>query len=196
MPPRALERITYTVVVTDKKTQEPIANGEGRIFATNADRKTVWNGFTYGPEVGHVPRDDHVRHRRRLGPWHPVPARLHRGAAAHARLAPDRPERSAAGRVRTPRSSSILHPPSAPFMRHFHRTSLHPDAVLATADAFFPTIGLRPAGEGPRSRTFTGVVGTPEVPATLELTVRMEGGHYTFIEAHTDQMGRAASTAT
>ncbi len=51
-PPRALERITYTVVVTDKKTQEPIANGEGRIFATNADRKTSYNGFTYGPEVG------------------------------------------------------------------------------------------------------------------------------------------------
>jgi hypothetical protein len=51
-PPRALERITYTVVVTDKKTREPIANGEGRIFATNADRKTVHNGFTYGPEVG------------------------------------------------------------------------------------------------------------------------------------------------
>ncbi|MBL8995836.1 MAG: hypothetical protein KJZ74_13305 [Gemmatimonadales bacterium] len=52
MPPRALERITYTVVVRDKKTQEPIAHGEGRIFATNADRKTSWNGFTYGPEVG------------------------------------------------------------------------------------------------------------------------------------------------
>ncbi|MDH5233694.1 MAG: hypothetical protein OEW77_01970 [Gemmatimonadota bacterium] len=52
MPPRALERITYTVVVRDKKTQEPIANGEGRIFATNADHKTSWNGFTYGPEVG------------------------------------------------------------------------------------------------------------------------------------------------
>lgn len=51
-PPRALERITYTVVVWDKKTREPIANGEGRIFATNADRKTSWNGFTYGPEVG------------------------------------------------------------------------------------------------------------------------------------------------
>lgn len=76
-------------------------------------------------------------------------------------------------------------------MRHFHRTSLHPDQVIATADAFFPTIGLRAAGEGPRSRTFTGVVGTPEVPATLELTVRMEGGHYTFIEAHTDQMGES-----
>ncbi len=52
MPPRAIERITYTVVVRDKKTQEPIADGEGRIFATNSDRKTVWNGFKYGPEVG------------------------------------------------------------------------------------------------------------------------------------------------
>jgi hypothetical protein len=52
MPPRALERITYTAVIIDKETREPIANGEGRIFATNADRKTVHNGFTYGPEVG------------------------------------------------------------------------------------------------------------------------------------------------
>jgi hypothetical protein len=63
--------------------------------------------------------------------------------------------------------------------------------VLSTADAFFPTIGLRPAGEGPRSRTWKGVVGTPEVPATLELSVRMEGGHYTFVEARTDQMGES-----
>lgn len=51
-PPRAIERITYTVVVKDKETQEPIVNGEGRIFATNADRKTVSNGFKYGPEAG------------------------------------------------------------------------------------------------------------------------------------------------
>lgn len=51
-PPRALERITYTAVIRHKDTREPIAGGEGRIFATNSDRKTVWNGFTYGPEVG------------------------------------------------------------------------------------------------------------------------------------------------
>lgn len=51
-PPRASERINYTVLIRDKKTREPIADGEGRIFATNADRKTVWDGFTYGPEVG------------------------------------------------------------------------------------------------------------------------------------------------
>lgn len=52
MPPRAIERITYTIVVRDRETNEPIVNGEGRIFATNADRKTVWNGFKYGPEAG------------------------------------------------------------------------------------------------------------------------------------------------
>lgn len=51
-PPRAIERITYTIMVKDKETQEPIVNGEGRIFATNSDRKTVSNGFKYGPEVG------------------------------------------------------------------------------------------------------------------------------------------------
>ena len=76
-------------------------------------------------------------------------------------------------------------------MRHFHRTSLHPDAVLSTADAFFPTIGLRSAGEGPRSRTYQGVVGTPDVTARLEVTVRMEGGHYTFVEATSDQVGES-----
>ena len=52
IPPRALERINYTIVVRDNATQEPIAGGEGRIFATNSDHKTSWNGFTYGPEVG------------------------------------------------------------------------------------------------------------------------------------------------
>ena len=52
VPPRALERITYTVVIKDKKTKEPIVGGEGRLFATNADRATTWDGFTYGPEAG------------------------------------------------------------------------------------------------------------------------------------------------
>jgi hypothetical protein len=42
----------YTIYVRDKKTREPIVNGEGRIFATNADRHSIWQGFTYGPEVG------------------------------------------------------------------------------------------------------------------------------------------------
>ncbi len=70
-------------------------------------------------------------------------------------------------------------------MKHFHRTTLPPDAALAIADAFFPTIGLSTTATAARSRTFTGEIGT------LTLTVRMEGGHYTFLEAHTDQMGES-----
>ncbi len=76
-------------------------------------------------------------------------------------------------------------------MRHFYRTQLHPDLVLSTADAFFPTIGMRMAVEGPRTRTYRGSVGTPEVPSELTLTVKMEGGHYVFVEAHSDQMGES-----
>jgi hypothetical protein len=51
-PPRAEEPTAYTVIVRDKKTKEPIVNGQGRIFATNSDGKTIWDGFKYGPEVG------------------------------------------------------------------------------------------------------------------------------------------------
>ena len=38
MPPKALEPILYRIVVQDKKTGQPIETGEGRIFATSADR--------------------------------------------------------------------------------------------------------------------------------------------------------------
>jgi hypothetical protein len=76
-------------------------------------------------------------------------------------------------------------------MKHFHRTSVHPDAVLAAADAFFPGIGLRATASSPRSRAWEGTVGTPDEPARLTLTVRMEGGHYTFIEADTTAMGES-----
>ncbi len=70
-------------------------------------------------------------------------------------------------------------------MKHFHRAHLPPDDVLAIADAFFPTIGLTPTTRDKRARGFTGPIGT------LSLTVRMEAGHYTFIEVHTDQMGES-----
>ncbi len=52
VPPRALEQIHYTITIRDNKTHEPIANGEGRIFATNADGHSIYDGFAYGPEVG------------------------------------------------------------------------------------------------------------------------------------------------
>ncbi|MBI1809454.1 MAG: hypothetical protein HYR75_06095 [Gemmatimonadetes bacterium] len=76
-------------------------------------------------------------------------------------------------------------------MKHFHRCSVMPDAVLAEADAFFPTIGLRQTHAAHRARTFEGVVGTPDEPQSLTLTVRMEGGHYTFVEAHTTAQGES-----
>ena len=51
-PPRALEQVVYSVVVQDKKTRQPIDIGEGRIFATNEDRKNTDNGFEKAPEPG------------------------------------------------------------------------------------------------------------------------------------------------
>ena len=76
-------------------------------------------------------------------------------------------------------------------MNHFHRTHLDPDAVLREADAFFPTIGMKPTVTASRSRTWQGVVGTPEEPVSLTLTVKMEGGHYTFVEAHSSAQGES-----
>ena len=70
-------------------------------------------------------------------------------------------------------------------MRHFYRTHLVPTDVLQTADQFFPTIGLQPSGNSPRGRSFAGPLGT------LYLSVKAEGGHYTFVEAETDQMGES-----
>ncbi|MBL8959362.1 MAG: hypothetical protein JNJ98_05880 [Gemmatimonadetes bacterium] len=52
VPPRALEPIRFRVVVRDKESGEPIEGGEGRIFATNEDRKSINNGFTKAPEIG------------------------------------------------------------------------------------------------------------------------------------------------
>lgn len=52
LPVRAMETIRYRVVVSDAKTGKPIDDGEGRIFATNSDRKTTWNGLEYTGELG------------------------------------------------------------------------------------------------------------------------------------------------
>ena len=51
-PPRALERVQYKVVVRDKDSRQPIDIGEGRIFATNEDRKNTDNGFVKVEEPG------------------------------------------------------------------------------------------------------------------------------------------------
>ena len=51
-PPRALEPIAYRIVVQDKKTGQPIETGEGRIFATSADRANTSDGFKKENELG------------------------------------------------------------------------------------------------------------------------------------------------
>ena len=56
---------------------------------------------------------------------------------------------------------------------------------MQAADAFFPAMELSATATQSRSRTFGGPLGT------LTLTARPEGGHYTFVEAHTDQMGES-----
>ena len=76
-------------------------------------------------------------------------------------------------------------------MRHFHRTTLTPAEAIAAADGFFPGMGLQRVATSERSRTYRGVVGTPEVTATLRVSARAEGGHYTFVEATTDQVGES-----
>ena len=76
-------------------------------------------------------------------------------------------------------------------MRHFFRSHVTPAEATEAADIFFRALGMRVIASSPRARTFEGVIGTPEVTARLRLTARPEGGHYTFIEAHTDQMGES-----
>jgi hypothetical protein len=70
-------------------------------------------------------------------------------------------------------------------MRHFFRTQLTPADVLRVADAFFPTLPLERTAHTARSRTFSGLLGT------LQLSAKKEGGHYTFVEIGTDQMGES-----
>ncbi|MDQ6613001.1 MAG: hypothetical protein M3Y64_11245 [Gemmatimonadota bacterium] len=70
-------------------------------------------------------------------------------------------------------------------MRLFYRTTLTPDAVLSQADAFFAAIGQTRSAAERRTRAFAGPLGT------LNLSVRMEGGHYTLIDAVTNQIGES-----
>jgi hypothetical protein len=70
-------------------------------------------------------------------------------------------------------------------MRHFYRSHLAPAAALKAADAFFPGIALAQLTTAPRSRTFSGPLGV------VKLSVKPEGGHYTFVHVETDQMGES-----
>ena len=70
-------------------------------------------------------------------------------------------------------------------MRHFYRSHLPPADVLAAADQFFPSIELVQLTTAPRTRMYSGPLGA------LKLNVKAEGGHYTFVQADTDQMGES-----
>src|SRR5687767_896961 len=70
-------------------------------------------------------------------------------------------------------------------MRHFYRSHLPPADVLDRADEFFPSIALETSSTASRARTFSGALGA------MKLTAKAEGGHYTFVEVVTDQMGES-----
>jgi hypothetical protein len=70
-------------------------------------------------------------------------------------------------------------------MRHFYRSQTAPADVLVAADAFFADLGFTATATAARTRSFTGPLGA------LKLSVRPEGGHYTFVEVHTDPMGES-----
>jgi hypothetical protein len=70
-------------------------------------------------------------------------------------------------------------------MRHFHRTSLSPVDVLNEADRHFGALGLARVSAELKVRQYSGPLGT------MSLNVRMEGGHYTMVEAYTDQVGES-----
>lgn len=69
-------------------------------------------------------------------------------------------------------------------MRYFHRTSLSPAEVLAAARDYFGA-RLAPSEESPRRLGFRGTLGKVTIAA------RVEGGHYTFVDVQTDQVGEA-----
>lgn len=69
-------------------------------------------------------------------------------------------------------------------MNYFHRTSLSPEHVLAAAKAFFGP-RMTPAEESPRRRAYAGTLGK------VAISARAEGGHYTFVEVGTDQVGES-----
>jgi hypothetical protein len=76
-------------------------------------------------------------------------------------------------------------------MRHFFRTHQAPATVVELGEEFFTRLGLKTLASDGRSRTMQGIVGTPEVTARMRLSAKSEGGHYTFVEVHTDQMGES-----
>lgn len=70
-------------------------------------------------------------------------------------------------------------------MRHFFRSQLSSDDVLAAADDFFGRLTLERTVNSHRARSYVGNLGS------LRLKIEKEGGHYTFVEVSTDQTGES-----
>jgi hypothetical protein len=59
-PPHARDDVHYTVTILDRKTRQPLENGEGQLFAgipvdpqiPNGAQSKTWDGLAYGPEAG------------------------------------------------------------------------------------------------------------------------------------------------
>ena len=54
LPPHANEWIHYAITVLDRKSEQPIQNGEGQIYGQlgPGGHPYTWDSFVYGPEVG------------------------------------------------------------------------------------------------------------------------------------------------
>lgn len=51
-PTRALDNVVWRITVHDRTTGTPIQGGQGRIFATSKDRKSIANGLEETDELG------------------------------------------------------------------------------------------------------------------------------------------------
>jgi hypothetical protein len=51
-PPHARDDIHYSIQVFDRKTRQPIENGEGQLYSSNNQGAKTWDGMEYGPEIG------------------------------------------------------------------------------------------------------------------------------------------------
>jgi hypothetical protein len=52
IPPRAREDVIYSITVKDRKSNQPIETGEGRIFANTREMARTYDGFVKAPQIG------------------------------------------------------------------------------------------------------------------------------------------------
>lgn len=59
-PPHAEDDVHYSITILDRKSRQPIENGDGQLFAgipvdqsiPNGAQSKTWDGLAYGPEAG------------------------------------------------------------------------------------------------------------------------------------------------